>query len=129
MVDTDSGSKGSKIALVAAAAVLVVSATVAPCRARIYDPLRPQVHIVPTVAAAAAGMAQPLQLQATLVAEQRRVAVINGTRFKVGDTVNGYRIKQIDAARVQLEADGEQRQLRLRTNVVTRSNTDTDGVD
>ncbi len=127
MVDTDSGSNGSKIALVAAAA-LVVAATVAPCRARIYDPLRPQVHIVPTVAAAAKA-AQPLQLQATLVAEQRRVAVINGTRFKVGDTVNGYRIKQIDAARVQLEADGEQRQLRLRTNVVTHSNTDTDGVD
>jgi len=127
VVDTDSGSNGSKIALVAAAA-LVVAATVAPCRARIYDPLRPQVHIVPTVAAAAKA-AQPLQLQATLVAEQRRVAVINGTRFKVGDTVNGYRIKQIDAARVQLEADGEQRQLRLRTNVVTHSNTDTDGVD
>ena len=127
MVDTDSGSNGSKIALVAAAA-LVFAATVAPCRARIYDPLRPQVHIVPTVAAAAKA-AQPLQLQATLVAEQRRVAVINGTRFKVGDTVNGYRIKQIDAARVQLEADGEQRQLRLRTNVVTHSNTDTDGVD
>lgn len=48
------------------------------------------------------------ELNAVLISSERRIAVINGQPFKLGDEVGGEKIVQVESNRVQLEgADGK----------------------
>jgi MSHA biogenesis protein MshK len=74
------------------------------------DPTRPATGGAPALAPVDEGA---FALQSTLISPARRVAVINGRSYTVGDRVNGARILAIEPYAVQLdEADGR-RTLRL----------------
>ena len=63
------------------------------------------------------------QLQTVLISEARRVAVINGQRYRTDDRIGSARIIAIDPGRVTLERDGEQFSLTIasRTQGVRRT--------
>ncbi|MCG5514373.1 general secretion pathway protein GspB [Ectothiorhodospira shaposhnikovii] len=52
-------------------------------------------------------------LQSVLMAPQRRIAIINGQRVGVGETVDGARVIRIEAAAVALSHEGRDITLRL----------------
>lgn len=51
------------------------------------------------------------RLESVLIADSRRVAVINGDRVGVGDLVNGAEVVAIDAGRVTLRTGGREIEL------------------
>lgn len=75
--------------------------------ASLPDPTRPM------TAAPVAGKADPaateesLVLQSVLIAGERRLAIINGRRLQVGDTIGRSRVIRIAAGEVQLRRDGQ----------------------
>lgn len=53
------------------------------------------------------------EVQSILVRRDRRLAVVNGQRVRVGDVVDGARVMQIGPGRVLLAVDGEVHEVRL----------------
>jgi len=82
------------------------------------DPTRP----TPLRAAAPveAAAAPQWRLQSTLVAAQRRVAVINGRTVREGETVDGARLVEVRPDGVSLERAGRTFELTLRAPAVQR---------
>lgn len=72
--------------------------------AELRDPLRPPVTV--SASPASSFNAAAWRLSSTLVAEGRRVAIINGRTVRVGDRVGGARVLAIDAGRVRLDYRG-----------------------
>lgn len=68
------------------------------------DPTRPSGYAAPPDAVAKSGDA--LRLESVLIAADRRVAVISGKTYRVGDSVNGSRLVAIYAEGVELVRDG-----------------------
>ncbi len=64
------------------------------------DPTRPPG--LPPPAAAAAAPPPHYQLTSILIAQQRRIAVVNGRQVQVGDRVDGARVEAIAPDRVTL---------------------------
>lgn len=91
----------------------------APAAAQeIGDPTRPTTF---RTSAPVETLAQPQwRLQSTLVASQRRVAVINGRTVREGEMIDGARLLEITAAGVRLERGGQSFELTLRAAALQR---------
>ena len=63
----------------------------------------------------------PLSLNAVLISSDRRVAVINGRIYRVGDDVYGNKIASIDANSVQLDGAGGKITLFLFNNPIKQA--------
>lgn len=84
---------------------------VAGSAAALDDPMRP-----PGSAGFAAGTASggpQFVLSSTLIARERRSAVINGRRVGVGDNISGARVIEIQPSQVRLQHQGRQLTLSL----------------
>lgn len=116
----------SRLVLTAIAAYLATGALALAADPPLGDPMRPYAPASP--AASNDPAARPFKLTGVLVAATRRVAVINGTLYREGDTVNGARIVRIDPASVQLRRGSENLSLQLqrrpgqRHTGITRTN-------
>lgn len=98
--------------LVAALGVLVLQLGVADHAsahdelANLPDPTRPSRPAGAHGPGAAGGKLPQLRLESTVVSGHRRLAVINGKIFAVGDAIDGARIKLITPYLVMLEHHG-----------------------
>ena len=72
----------------------------------LQDPMRP--HVVVRSASAGPRVEDGLKLTAVLVSERRRIAVINGQFYRVGDRVNGDEIIRIEPGSIQIKRGSEQ---------------------
>lgn len=94
--------------------VLIVAACLAASALAqaLPDPTRPPASLyTPAGAAAPGAAAQALpQLQSVLVAQGRRVAVIDGETYRVGDSYKGKRLASVSDTEVVL-VRGKQRQV------------------
>jgi hypothetical protein len=72
---------------------------------QIQDPMRPPVAVVSPGATPSAETG--LHLTAVLVSETRRIAVINGKFYGVGDFVNGEQITRIEPGSVHIRRGGQ----------------------
>ena len=77
------------------------------------DPTRPTSLSEPEAERAAAPQGPRWRLQSTLVADNRRLAVINGRTVTQGGQVDGARLVEVRPDGVTLEEDGRQIVLRL----------------
>lgn len=82
----------------------------------VRDPTAPFVAAGPGDTGAAQRQ-QALRLTAVLVSSQRRIAVINGEFFRIGDEVSGHLITAIEPGKVYLKSD--QRELVMQVNAST----------
>lgn len=105
--------KARSIAGACLVVALVLAAVAAP--AQVPDPTRP-----PTAAEMAQWRGQPAsietawRLESVLIADRRRVAVINGQRARVGERVDGARVKAIEPTHATIETDNETLTLSIR---------------
>lgn len=82
--------------------------TADPLLAQVEDPTRP-----PSAAELAAWRGQPAaetehwQLQSVLISSQRRVAIINGKRAIVGQSIDGARVRSIEPTHATIETGTE----------------------
>ena len=79
----------------------------APAGAELSDPLAPPTPDVDAVEPAEPGPAD-YHLGSTLIAGDRRVAVINGRIVGPGETVDGAEVIAVERNRVRLRRDGEE---------------------
>lgn len=79
--------------------------------AALDDPMRPPASAAVTGSAPAA--ATQFVLSSTLIARERRSAVINGRNVGVGDSVDGARVVEIQPTQVRLQHQGRQLTLQL----------------
>lgn len=79
--------------------------------AALDDPMRPPPGAAATSAAPAT--ATQFVLSSTLIARERRSAVINGRNVGVGDSVDGARVVEIQPTQVRLQHQGRQLTLQL----------------
>ena len=61
----------------------------------------------------ATNAAAPLRLTATIVSESRRLALINGRYYRVGDRVNGQEITRIEPGSIHLGRAGADIEIRV----------------
>ncbi|MDX1517867.1 MAG: hypothetical protein R3288_13565 [Woeseiaceae bacterium] len=73
------------------------------------DPTRPD-----TLRATHAAPVARYRINAIIVSDDRRIAIVNGRRAGVGDYVDGARITSIEPRAVVLDVGGESRTLQLR---------------
>ncbi len=86
------------------------------------DPTRPPLHgSVAGVARAPDASTPAWALTAILVADGRRVAVINGMAVSAGDQVSGARVLRVEAAAVVLNRDGRNFELQLAQSIKIKS--------
>lgn len=79
--------------------------------APVPDPTRPAIPPRPTAADAAPAAA--LVLQSTLVSPTQRSAIINGQRYRLGDTVGDARLEAIGPGWARLRSPTGSTELRL----------------
>ena len=101
----------------AAALVLALVAGVAAAQTGIGDPTRPTSLSEPAEAAAAA-QGPRWRLQSTLVADSRRLAVINGRSVPQGGRIDGATVVEVRQDGVTLEVEGQRIRLRLLRDAV-----------
>jgi hypothetical protein len=77
----------------------------------VRDPMRPPEPSAPAVTAATPAVA--LVLNSTLIARDRRLATINGQRYRLGDRVAGATLIEIVPTAVVLERGGRRQRLEL----------------
>jgi hypothetical protein len=109
--------------------IIFVSACFLQCafaqQEMLIDPMRPQQFQSPKRPMPAAQkpvMAESWKLTTILTSTKRKVAVINGNLFQVGDTIDGYKVVEIKSDRVVLKKNKSKVLLRragtgLRKNV------------
>lgn len=85
----------------------------------IGDPTRPTSLTEPDAAAAA--RTPRWRLQSTLIADDRKVAVINGRTVSLGERIEGATLLEIHSDGVTLQSDGQRLTLRLPGKVQVRS--------
>ena len=78
--------------------------------AELKDPMRPYSA---TKRRASAPTAAPLKVSAIIHSEQRRVAVLNGKTYRLGDRIRGYEIVAIEPWAVTIKREQISRELRL----------------
>lgn len=106
-------SSGKRIKASIISLVLVCAAS-AYAAERFSDPTRPPAVIRPAAKAQAKDSAQrPLELQAILHAEGRRVAIINGKRVHENETIEAATIVEITKVRVRMIREGQPIELSL----------------
>lgn len=82
------------------------------------DPTRPA--MAPPVGASDEPPASVLVLQSTLVSPQQRSAIINGQRYRLGDTIGDARLEAIGPGWVRLRSPAGSTELRLSFTNSTR---------
>lgn len=100
--------------------LLLMLPLAADAREQPRDPTRP-----PTQAEVAAWFGtgpqarerSPFRLQSILLAPQRRIAIIDGQRLRVGDTLADARVESIEPGRVVLARAGERIELHIDTHL------------
>ena len=98
------------------AALLLVcglAATPATAAEPLADPMRPPTAHPEARVPDAGERIERLELTSTVVGPDRRIAVIDGRRLRVGDRIAGARVTAIEPASVRLVADGRGYTLRL----------------
>lgn len=60
-------------------------------------------------------------LQSILLAPDRRIAIIDGQRLRVGERIDGAQVRVIEAGRVVLERDGETIELDIDTHLTNNN--------
>lgn len=91
---------------------LLLIALAATAHAEILDdPMRPPMATKSAPVAAAKGM--EFYLYSTLIAQGRRMAVINGRHVGVGDRIGGAKVEEIMPARVKLRYAGKSRTIHM----------------
>lgn len=91
--------------------------------AGVQDPTRP-LTAAPVIPASVEQHSVPspqLELQATFTGDQAS-AIIDGTRYQVGDSINSYRLVRISAHQVWLEGQGNPLALTLFPSLLNLSN-------
>lgn len=104
---------GSALAL---AAALLASSVVSA--ERVPDPMRPAVPVASSDPEATAPPA--LVLQSTLISPTQRSVIINGRRYRLGDTVGDARIEAIGPGWARLSTPSGRTELRLSYSPSTR---------
>ena len=108
---SERAGKFSLLPLVLAAAMLGVAGT-APAQQGLGDPTRPTSLEEPAPERPA--QAGPRwRLQSTLVADSRRLAVINGRTVAEGERVDGATVQEVRQGGVTLEVEGRRIELRV----------------
>lgn len=95
------------------AAALVAAAGVAGAQQGLGDPTRPTSMAEPEPVARAVQSGPRWRLQSTLVAESRRLAVINGRTVAQGERIDGATVREVRQEGVTLDVDGRQVELRI----------------
>jgi MSHA biogenesis protein MshK len=104
--------------------LFAIATSIAPAQEpRVQDPMRPPVLVAATGIAPQA--VESLRLTGVLVSESRRIAVINGKFYRVGDRVNGDQIIRIEPGSIQLRRGNEQ--VRISVQSATARAVDKDG--
>lgn len=102
-------------------AVLATSDPVLAADPPLDDPMRPYIPAAPT--AGGQRVARPFTLTGVLIAATRRIAVINGSLYREGDTIDGARVVRIEPSSVQLRRGSEDLLLQLERRIAsTRTN-------
>ena len=110
----------SRLLLTLVLAVLAADGSLLAADPPLGDPMRP--YSPASSAAESQRAARPFTLSGVLISPQRRVAVINGTLYREGDTVNGARVVRIESNSVQLRRGTEVLALQLeRRTAITRT--------
>ena len=86
--------------------------TARSARAELGDPTRPPDFANVTVETIESG-GSSFSVSSILVAPERQVAIVNGTRVEVGDEVGGATVTQIKAQAVLLQLAEEEIELRI----------------
>ncbi len=86
------------------------------------DPTRPSGFAARSAHAAPAGPAGPV-LQSTLVAPDRKTAIISGKQVRIGDTFQGAVITDITAYEVRMSKGGRETRLRLAPKLTKETGT------
>ncbi|MGH8442345.1 MAG: hypothetical protein ACRETF_05525 [Nevskiaceae bacterium] len=100
------------MAACAAALVAVIAAGGAPAQ-QLGDPTQPTRMDEPQQAARAAQSGPRWRLQSTLVADDRRLAVINGRTVAQGERIDGATVRDVRPGGVTLEVEGRRVELRV----------------
>lgn len=95
------------------AAALLALAGAAGAQQGLGDPTRPTSLAEPEPVARTAQSGPRWRLQSTLVAEERRLAIINGRTVGPGDRVDGATVREVRRDGVTLEVDGRRIELRM----------------
>lgn len=99
------------------AALLALAWAGAGSASSLSDPTRPPDFAARTARAAPAGPARPV-LQSTLVAPDRKTAVISGKQVQIGDSFQGAVITDITAYEVRMRKGGRETRLRLAPTLI-----------
>lgn len=91
---------------------LLAVAGLAPAQ-QLGDPTRPTALDEREEAGAAVRAGPRWRLQSTLVADNRRLAVINGRTVAPGDRIDGAMVRDVRQEGVTLEVDGRRVELRM----------------
>ena len=104
--------KFSLLPLLVAAAMLGVAGT-APAQQGLGDPTRPTSLDEPEPVEKAVRSGPRWRLQSTLVADSRRLAVINGRTVAQGERIDGAMVREVRQGGVTLEVEGRRIELRV----------------
>ncbi|WP_181918281.1 MULTISPECIES: general secretion pathway protein GspB [unclassified Wenzhouxiangella] len=105
-------------------ALLMMLPALALAQGELRDPTRP-----PTQAeieawfgnGPASGQRSPFRLQSILLAPDRRIAVIDGQRLRLGESVDNAEVKAIEPGRVVLERNGERIELTIESHLTNNN--------
>ena len=90
-----------------------------PSLAGVHDPMCPQVEFIATDSTLADKT--EFHLEATMVSDQRRIAIIDGSTVSVGDQYQGHFVTSIDKGCVVLAQRGKKTSLTLQPIIKTRT--------
>lgn len=91
---------------------LLAAAGLAPAQ-QLGDPTQPTALDEPAAAGAVVKAGPRWRLQSTLVADNRRLAIINGRTVAAGDRIDGATVREVRQEGVTLEVDGRRVELRM----------------
>ena len=97
----------------ALAAAMLMASGLAMAQQGLGDPTRPTSLAEPEPAARAAVSGPRWRLQSTLVADSRRLAVINGRTVAQGERIDGATVREVRQGGVTLEIEGRRVELRV----------------
>ena len=103
------------------AAVLLALPAAVSAQHSLGDPTRPTSLSEPDESAEKATQAVRWRLQSTLIADDRKVAVINGRTVSQGERIEGATLLEVRSDGVTLQEDGQRRVLRLPGRIDVRS--------
>lgn len=87
--------------------LLLATAVIVNTHASLPDPTRPLTATPSSGNSSNATADETLTLHSVLIAGERRLAIINGRRVQVGDTIGRSRVVRIEAGEVQLRRDNQ----------------------